>query len=275
MQPGSEDIVQMFLLCAVVLALSSHSHSEYVAVELQTAVGIAYDDRRGINAKEHFVAWTMPFVQALVRRKLENFPRVTVRVLVPLRQALRSSGRVFHFVLAQQWVGLIHVADDDGYVLEGAIVAVSIHGDGPALGGEVLSQLYVFIPKPHPDYVHPQPEDPLQVFVSLARHFRVRNLFEGQDFGIEINRSIQVGHGHAYCVYAIEQWLLCACQGGKEQQSECNRSSAETTKMAFHTHVSTRSQLPLRGWRSCWLHTRRLSRPYAGASGLPRAWRSR
>src|SRR5438309_11345272 len=72
MQPGSEDIVQMFLLCAVVLALSSHSHSEYVTVELQTAVGIAYDDRRVINAKEHFVAWTMPFVQALIRRKLEN-----------------------------------------------------------------------------------------------------------------------------------------------------------------------------------------------------------
>src|SRR2546428_10130488 len=147
MQPGSEDIVQMFLLCAVVLALSSHSHSEYVTVELQTAVGIAYDDRRVINAKEHFVAWTMPSVQALVRRKLENFQRVTVRileiegpdtgrVLVPLRQALRSSGRVFHFVLAQPPVGLIHVADDDGYVLEGAIVAVSIHGDGPALGGE-------------------------------------------------------------------------------------------------------------------------------------------
>jgi len=45
-------------------------------------------------------------------------------------------------------------------VLEGAIVAVSIHGDGPALGGEVLRQLYVFVPKPHPDYVHPRPKTP-------------------------------------------------------------------------------------------------------------------
>src|SRR5436309_6830843 len=172
MQPGSEDIVQMFLLRTVVLALSGHSHSEYVTVELQTAVGIPYDDRRVINAKEHFVAWTMPFVQALVRRKLENFHRVTVRileiespdagrVLIPVREALRPRGRVLHFVLAQPSVCLIHVADDDRYVLEGTIVAVSVHRDGPALGGKIFSQLNVFVPQAHAHDAHPQAEDSL------------------------------------------------------------------------------------------------------------------
>ena len=126
-----------------------------------------------INAKEHFVAWTMPFVQALIRRKLENFQRVTVRileiegpdaggVLIPVRQALRSRGRVLHFVLAQPSVCLIHVADDDRYVLEGTIVAVSIlRCDGPALGRKILSQLNVFVPQAHADDAHPQAEDSL------------------------------------------------------------------------------------------------------------------
>src|SRR6266550_5615963 len=162
MQPGSQDIVQMFLLSAVVLTLPRHPHAEYITVELQTAVGIAHDNRRVINTEEHSVTWAMPFLQALVRRKLKSFQRVTVRifeiespdagrVLIPLRKALRSRGYVFHFVLTQPSICLIHVVDDDGYVLEGTIVAVGVHGDRPAFRGEILGQLNIFVPEAHPD----------------------------------------------------------------------------------------------------------------------------
>ena len=78
----------------------------------------------------------VPLGLALVGRKLEDLECVSVGVLevegaeaggilVLIRQPLRTGGDVLNMVLSQHLIGAIDIADDDGNVLEPAIVAAA------------------------------------------------------------------------------------------------------------------------------------------------------
>src|SRR5205823_3105038 len=64
--------------------------------------------------------------------------RDSTGILVPVRQKLRAGGRVLYSVLTQPGIGPIHIANDDCNVLEPAIIAARINGDGTAFGREVF-----------------------------------------------------------------------------------------------------------------------------------------
>ncbi len=71
--------------------------------------------------------------------EVESFD--AARVFVPIRQLLRTGGGVLDFILSQNRVGAVHVADDDGDVLKPDVVASGINGNGTALGSQKLQQL--------------------------------------------------------------------------------------------------------------------------------------
>ena len=99
-------------------------------------------------------------------------------VFVPVGQPLRTSRSMFHFVLTQPGISLLHVARDDCDVLKPTIVAASIDGKRASFRSEVFGQLDELIAQPHSHYAHAHSEKTLQVLVIIADHFNVGNFFE-------------------------------------------------------------------------------------------------
>src|SRR5262245_23728777 len=94
-----------------------------------------------INSEKQVVnatrARTTPFRISLVGRERENFEKVPIRiaeiecvdatrVLVPVRQPLRSRRSVLDLVFPQPFIGSIHIAGDNSDVLEPAVVRSGI-----------------------------------------------------------------------------------------------------------------------------------------------------
>src|SRR5579885_1363937 len=113
----------MLLLGSVILALSGHAQAEQVAIEPQAGFGIG--DRNGgvVYSEEQTIALPVPFGIPFVFGELQDFERMLVRILeierldssgifVPIRQPLGTGRRILDFVLAQDLVGAIHIADD-------------------------------------------------------------------------------------------------------------------------------------------------------------------
>jgi hypothetical protein len=57
---------------------------------------------------------------------------------------------MLHFVVTQPLVGAIHIANDDGNVLEPSVIAASIDRRGPTSWREELGQFDVLFAEPHP-----------------------------------------------------------------------------------------------------------------------------
>src|SRR5206468_211628 len=100
-QVGAKHIVQMLLLGSIVLALSGHMHAEQVAVELNAGVGVRHHYCCMVDTEEQLFRWTVPLLQAFVRRELQHLNRMPIwileverrdtrRILVPVREALWS-----------------------------------------------------------------------------------------------------------------------------------------------------------------------------------------
>ena len=71
-------------------------------------------------------------------------------------------------VFSQNLIGLIHVAHDDGDVLEPAVVAARIDRYGATLGREVLGQLDLLVTQAQSSHSHPESEHALKPFVLSA-----------------------------------------------------------------------------------------------------------
>src|SRR6266404_745246 len=145
----------------------------------------------------------MPLGIAFTLGELQNLHRMFIgvsevesfnaaRVFVPIRQPLRTGGGVLDFILSQNRVCAVHVADDDGDVLKPHIVASGIDGNGAALGGQKLQQLDGFTSQLQRNNSNARPEYAEKVFDVISRNLRVRNLFEGKNVSVEINRAIHV-----------------------------------------------------------------------------------
>ena len=86
---------------------------------------------------------------------------------------------MFHLVLPQPAVSLVHVAYDDRHVLEPAIVTARVGRNRPAFRCQVFGQLDELVAESHPYDPHSQPEHPFQVFVIVAGDLCIRYLLEG------------------------------------------------------------------------------------------------
>src|SRR5215831_5691904 len=103
----------------------------------------------------------MPLRVALVWREPEDLQRVTVRIaeiecadspgiLVPSGKQLRPRRRILNLAFTKPVVGAVHVADDDGNMLEPSVVATRIGRCGAASWGQELRQFDVFVAQAHP-----------------------------------------------------------------------------------------------------------------------------
>src|SRR3989442_9591201 len=129
---------------------------------------------------------------------------------------------MFHFRLTELSVCLVHVADDDRYMLKPTIVATGINGDRPSFWYQVFRQLDELVAEPHSYHPHSQPEHTFQMLVVFASDFSVGYFLERQHFGIKIHCAIHVGDCDSNSVYALDERVaLCGgmageCQEGKE-----------------------------------------------------------
>src|SRR5438094_8210128 len=117
---------------------------------------------------------------------------------------------MLHFRLTQPSVGLIHVADNDRYVLKPPIVATRINGDRPSFWRQVFRELDELVAEPHSYYPHSQSEHPFQVLVVLAGNFRIRYFLKSEHLGIKIHRAIHIGDRDSDGVYTLDERVaLC------------------------------------------------------------------
>ena len=78
---GAEYIIEVFLLCSVVFALSGHPQTEQIAVELEACICVRDGDGRMIDPEKEAFTAAMPFRISLALWKLEDFNRVLIRIL--------------------------------------------------------------------------------------------------------------------------------------------------------------------------------------------------
>src|SRR6266566_3218906 len=129
---------------------------------------------------------------------------------------------MLHFRLTELSVCLLHVADDDRYVLKPPIVATRINGDRPSFWRQVFRELDELVAEPHSYHPHSQAEHTFQVLVILAGDFGVRYLLECQHLGIELHGAVHIGDRDSDSVYTLDERVaLCGgmageCQEGKE-----------------------------------------------------------
>src|SRR5829696_4812671 len=120
----------------------------------------------------------MPFRITLVGWKGEHFQGMPVRIAeiesanstgvpVPIGQPLRTWRSVLHFVLAQPLISLVHIADNQRYMLEPAIVAARVDGRGTPFWRQVLRQLDELVAQAQARAAQLQSEDALQVFERI------------------------------------------------------------------------------------------------------------
>src|ERR1051325_2696047 len=102
----------MFLFCTANFSPSRDAQSQHIAIKLQTCLSVTDDDRGVIDTEKESI-FSLPFRIALPFGKLQDLKPMLVRiakverfdtasVLVPIRQALRSSRSMLYLVLPQQ-----------------------------------------------------------------------------------------------------------------------------------------------------------------------------
>src|SRR6516164_1856591 len=142
----------MLLFGAIVFTFARDLAPECVAVELQAGIRVADNDRRMINPEKKVARGLMPFRGAFVRRELQNFKWMAVRVLEIKRpntgsrsdilwESLRPSRCVRHLIVAQPCISAVHVTRYDGDVLKPAVVAAGIGRHKPPFWRQILSEL--------------------------------------------------------------------------------------------------------------------------------------
>ena len=156
-------------------------------------------------------------------------------------------------VLTKPSVGPVHVAHDDGHVLEPPVIAARAERHGPPLGGEVFDQLDRLVAEPHADRAHAEPEDALELFVLPAPYLDVGDLLEAEHLGVEGDRPVGVGHGHPDRAHRADDSLCGGLgvqsrdpaqeQGSREGQDQRELSALHTSRPLRRS--ATRSALAM------------------------------
>src|SRR6516162_1607004 len=151
-----------------------------------------------VDAEKDAVARTMPFGVASPFWKPQDFHGMFIWILevkrlnspsifVPVRQALWSRRSELNFVLPQDPIGAVHIADNNGDVLKPEIIAARIHRNRPASRSEKLRQLNRLITEFHFNQSHSRSKHAEEVFHFITRDFAVRDLLKCQDARVEIH----------------------------------------------------------------------------------------
>src|SRR5437016_14124418 len=98
---------------------------------------------------------------------------------------------MLHFRLTELSVCLVHVADDDRYMLKPTIVATGINGDRPSFWYQVLRQLDELVAEPNSYHPHSQAEHAFQVLAVFPADFRIRYLRTCKHFGINTYGAVR------------------------------------------------------------------------------------
>src|ERR1700739_614178 len=206
-QMGAKNAVESLLLDAEVLARPGDPQAKHVAVEAQARVGVAYDDRRMVDAEKQPATFCVPLCRALVGRKGQQLEVVAIwvaeverldaaRIGIRVRQTLRCRGGMLPPEAPQARVRRPHVAHDDRNVLEGAIVAVQVGWNPPAARREKFHELDALIPQPQPRDPQTHAEQPEQSLVALTEQLPVGVLPELEHLRVELDRPIEIAHCH-------------------------------------------------------------------------------
>src|SRR5271166_6176708 len=102
----------------------------------------------------------MPFRAAFILWKGEHFEEMAVRVakverldsggvFIPVRKPLRSGRSVLNLVLSKPRICSVHVAGDNGDMLEPAIIGPCFGGRWPTPGSQEFRQFDEFIAQAH------------------------------------------------------------------------------------------------------------------------------
>ena len=140
-----EQAVQHVLCRSAVQGGDAHAEAEQIPVERHALVGAGHGHCGVVDAAKE-LAGILPRRVALSRREIDQLERMTLRVMkldrldagragIGRRDGDGMRGDLPHIVVLQDFVGSIHVADDDGHMLEPGVVAVGPHRDEPAGGG--------------------------------------------------------------------------------------------------------------------------------------------
>jgi hypothetical protein len=211
----AEDGVEPFLFDAVVLAGAGDRQPESVTPERERPLGVGDDDGRVVDAEEE-LSLLLPARLTLACRIRDHLERVAVGVLevegrdaagvrVPVREALRPRGGVADPMLPEACVGLLHVGDDDGDVLERAVVAAGVGWSGAPRRRKVFSQLDPFAAEGEARDAHADGEEAGQMLDVVADELdRLADLLERQDACVEVDRAVEVAHGEPNAVDRLD-----------------------------------------------------------------------
>src|SRR6266849_6134763 len=235
-QPRAENIVEMLLLGSIVFARSRDSQAEQIVIEPKTGVGVGDHDGGVVDSQKQPVACVLPPGITFTLGELQNLHGMFIgvfevesldaaRVFVPIRQTLRARGSVLDFVLPQNRIRTVHIADDDGDVLKPHVVASGIDGNGAALGSQKLQKLDGFASQLQCYDSHARPEYAKEVLDLVSRNLSVRHLFEGQNASIEINGAIHVLDGYRDGSYRSNMNLLASSRDRRKSIGLRSRSS--------------------------------------------------
>src|SRR6516225_11642362 len=148
-----------------------------------------------VESKEQLAGRPLPCRVALADWEVNQFQIVTFRVAeldrldagrptVGFRDRDWVRGNLLDVVLLQDLVRGIHVADDDGHMLEPLVIAVRRHRDWPAgRRRDVLRELNHLLTQFQMDDAHVRVEYALHFVVFATDYAKIGHLLEGQDFG--------------------------------------------------------------------------------------------
>src|SRR5215472_662883 len=202
-------VVQMFLFGAVVFTLTGDGETECIAIKFQSRFRITNDHRCVVDSEKKVAGRSMPFRCALIRRELQNFERMAVRVreieranagsrFDVLWKSLWPRRSVLHLVLSQPSVSFVHVACNDGDMLKPAVVAAGVWRHRPSFRRQIFSELDELGSQSHADNTHAQAKYAFKMFVVDPGHLHIRNLYECQDVRIKVQRPVHIGNSHSH-----------------------------------------------------------------------------
>src|SRR6266436_5602244 len=99
---------------------------------------------------------------------------------------------MLNFELAKSGVGLVHIADNDGNVLEPAVIALGVDRNRTTAWRKELHQFDMFVSQRQAYHPQAQTKNPIEVLIGVARNFALDFLMKGEYARIEVDRALQV-----------------------------------------------------------------------------------
>src|SRR5215469_9078272 len=118
------------------------------------------------------------------------------RVRIPIGQPLWAGRDMLYMILPKDAVGSVHIAHDDGHVLEGEIIAARIGWNRYACGTNELNQFDALVTQFEFHRANPRVRNSVKLIDRAARALGITLLLKRQDSRIKLHRAIDVCDSH-------------------------------------------------------------------------------